>query len=179
MFISTHEGRLTEQVATYVDTDGGAPLLIYDIQVREATRILGEYINIVTDMAKITDRLAEHSRRVGAKAPRVFNSLTVDIWDEALLIVDTPIEYEPYMLNPGNNEPIIIGAGTKAAGSIVRFDSIRFSAVLDDDLEIVPQAEVIEYQPGSKPSVYNRLVFNPLEQRLALMEIDTPGIEVS
>ncbi|HEU5004629.1 MAG TPA: hypothetical protein VFT49_00900 [Candidatus Saccharimonadales bacterium] len=171
--------RQAEPVAAQLYLDNDYTFPVYEVQVIEANRILGKYIRAVTKMAEIADDIAEHSRLVGAKAPLMFNSLTIDILDEALLIVDSPIDYQSFTLNPADNKPVTVGAGTKPIGSLVRFDSICLSAAQDEDLLFVPQAEVIEYQAGSRPSVYNKLTFNPDEQRIALMDIDTPQIQIS
>lgn len=173
--------RPAEHVAArYVlDPESGFSFDIYECQVNEADRILGKYIETVVEMARLADSLTEHSRLIGAKPPEVFNALTIDILDEALLIVDRPITYESYTLEGFDSKPVVVGKGLKDRGELVRFDSIRFSDSHNDELEIVPQAEIVEYQLGSRPSVYNRLTFDPREQRIALMEIDTPQIQVS
>lgn len=162
-----------------IDPETGFSFDIYERQITEAQFVLGKYVETVVAIAKQLDEMVEHSRQIGTKPPEIFNAVTIDILDEALLIVDKPITYEAYILDGRDNKPVTIGSGTKPVGAIVRFDSLRLSATHDDELGIVPQAEIVEYQPGSRPSVYNSLVFNPNEQRIALMEIDTPQIQIS
>jgi len=145
-------------------------------------------VDAIVAKAIINDRLFEHSRVIGAAsetAPAsIFecNEITINVLDGAILIVDNPIDYEYYILSGPLKKPEIMGKSRKKSGEYVRFDCVKLRA-REDGLEMAPEMEIIECVPvgpdRSTMNVYNSLSFDPRQQRIAFLEVDTPQISWS